>query len=164
MKNTRFIEQVHSDQCTRLHAGTHSRFIAIWCVATAIAFLLASCEPGPTSAEPAENDSWDVVPVHFSNLQVLPETIARDELIEYMRTISRSLGVRCSHCHRVRTEDYAADDVEAKLIARDMMRLVWEFNELIPEDANSTAVTCDMCHRGSTKPPSAELSLPDEAL
>ena len=126
--------------------------------------LLAACEPVPPPTEAVDYVSWETVPVQFSNLQVLPETIARDDLIEYMRTISRSLGVRCSHCHRMNTEDYAADDVEAKLIARDMMRLVWEFNELIPEDANSTAVTCDMCHRGSTKPPSAELSLPDEAL
>jgi hypothetical protein len=164
MKNTRFIEPVYSDQCNRLRSGPHSRSIAIGWIISALAILLASCEPGPTPTEPAEYGSWDTVPVHFSNLQVLPETIARDELIEYMRTISRSLGVRCSHCHRKKTEDYAADDVEAKLIARDMMRLVQEFNELIPEQANSTAVTCDMCHRGSTKPPSAEFSLPHEAL
>jgi len=121
-----------------------------------LVILLAACEPGSTPTEAVDYVSWDAVPVHFSNLQVLPETIARDELIEYMRTISRSLGVRCSFCHNTNTEDYAADDVEAKLIARDMMRLVREFNELIPERANSTAVTCEMCHRGSKKPPAAE--------
>ena len=156
MKNTRFIEPVHSDQCNRMRSSPHSCSIAIWWITSALAILLASCEPAPTPTEPADYVSLDAVPVHFSNLQVLPETISRDELIEYMRTISRSLGVRCSHCHRKKTDDYAADDVEAKLVARDMMRLVWEFNELIPERADSTSVTCDMCHRGSIKPPASE--------
>lgn len=156
MKNTRFIEPVHADQCNRLRSGLHSRSMAIWWRTSALVIMLAACEPGSIPTAAVDYVSLDAMPVHFTNLQVLPETIARDDLIEYMRSVSRSLGVRCSHCHKTKMEDYAADDVEAKRIARDMMRLVREFNELIPARANSTAVTCEMCHRGSKKPPPAE--------
>ena len=98
-------------------------------------------------------DDWSAVPVQFANLQVLPEAMGRDELILYMRTISRSLGVRCAHCHDMLSEDYAADDLEAKVVAREMMRLVAEFNALTATRPDAPEVTCAMCHRGALTPP-----------
>ena len=117
--------------------------------------MLSCCaeQPDAVSAEP---ESWIAVPIEFANLQVLPETIARDELILYMRTVSRSLGVRCAHCHEMLTEDYASDDIEAKVVARDMMRMVEEFNALTEHRSDATRVTCYMCHRGAAKPRPAE--------
>jgi hypothetical protein len=153
MKNTKFIEPGHVNQCNRLRSGLHSLSVAVRWNAAALVIMLTACEPGTVPTVPVDYVSLDAVPVHFTNLQVLPETIARDDLIDYMRMVSRSLGVRCTHCHVTKTEDYATDDVEAKRIARDMMRLVRDFNELTPERADSTAVTCEMCHRGSRKPP-----------
>jgi hypothetical protein len=133
------------------------------CCVVAAALGLTSCGQQPASPDGDEPESWNSVPIHFSNLQVLPETIGRDELILNMRTISRSLGVRCAHCHEMLTEDYASDDMDAKIFARDMMRMVRDFNELTSQRPDATAVTCYMCHRGAAKPPSDDFLLHPEA-
>ena len=138
----------------RDQVARYLRCLADWCTATAIALLLSSCERTPASLY-QEPETWTSVPNHFDNLSVLSENIERDELILYMRTISRELGVRCSHCHQTRNEDYASDDLEAKIIARDMMQLVGEFNELVNQRPDAATVTCYMCHRGTAKPPAA---------
>ena len=96
----------------------------------------------------------------FKNLQVLPADIPREQLMATMKIFSRSLGVRCSHCH-VSTEgqplstfDFASDDRAGKDIARRMMRMTWRIND---EDFGiievpGVKVTCYTCHRGSRRP------------
>jgi len=130
--------------------------------AAAVVVALTACGQEATSPAEDESEYWTTVPMHFANLQVLPETIERDELILYMRTISRSLGVRCAHCHDM-SEDYATDDVAAKIVAREMMRLVGEFNALTSQRPDATAVTCYMCHRGTAKPSVVDLPLHSDA-
>jgi hypothetical protein len=127
-----------------------------WAAASVI-LALASCGGEPTTFDGEDSQYWTSVPVQFANLQVLPETIERDELILNMRTISRSLGVRCGHCHDMATEDYERDDLDAKRIARDMMRMVEEFNILTADRPEATQVTCFMCHRGAKSPPRVDL-------
>ena len=39
------------------------------------------------------------IPDEFKNLRVLPEDIAKPELMDAMRHFSFALGVRCQHCH-----------------------------------------------------------------
>jgi len=101
-------------------------------------------------------------PDKFSNLKVLPKDIDKNELRGIMRNFSIALGVRCDHCH-VEThdesgeeqEDFAADDKEPKLVARDMLKMVGEINgKLLPATGRKdlVQVRCLTCHRGLKSP------------
>lgn len=112
----------------------------------------------------------------FKNLQVFPRDIPRDQLIASMRVFTRSLGVRCDHCHVVTaTEpkqvlDFPSDAKEEKKIARVMLRMTTELNAtwmprvdaaeghveppkaITPQEAVTGRVGCWTCHRGKTEP------------
>ncbi len=112
----------------------------------------------------------------FKNLQVFPKDIPRDQLIAAMRGFTRSLGVRCNHCHVVTaTEpeeklDFPSDAKEEKRVARVMLRMVQQINgqwmerveeaeghtpaEARAEAAAQQRVSCWTCHRGKTEPES----------
>ncbi len=101
------------------------------------------------------------IPDSFTNLKVLPEDIAKPELIAVMRGIATGLGQRCEFCHvgentqTLEDFDFAADDKEHKRIARHMMRMVDAINgELVPAAGleNPVRVECVTCHRGVAKP------------
>jgi predicted trehalose synthase len=112
----------------------------------------------------------------FKNLQVFPRDIPRDELIAAMRVFTRSLGVKCNHCHVVTaTEpkeelDFASDAKEEKKVARVMLRMTMELNQtwlprvemaeghaaeavnVTPQQAPSARIGCWTCHRGKAEP------------
>jgi Photosynthetic reaction centre cytochrome C subunit len=106
-------------------------------------------------SEPGKPDD-----LHFHNLKVLPQNMPREELLKTMRIFSRSLGVRCDHCHAaaVGTEkpelDFPSDAKPEKNIARTMIRMTRRINS----DYVSTIkdrkqdVTCMTCHRGKVIP------------
>ena len=58
------------------------------------------------------------IPDNFTNLQALPKTISKPELVSLMRGYVFSLGVRCDHCHAAGktpgSMDFASDDKPAK--------------------------------------------------
>ncbi|HUP60877.1 MAG TPA: c-type cytochrome [Thermoanaerobaculia bacterium] len=132
--------------------------------------LIVGCTTAQPPAPPSE----------FKNLQVLPRTITRDQLLATMRGFTRGLGVRCNHCHVVTaTEpkevlDFPADTKEEKRVARVMLRMVTEINgtwmhrvEEAEGEAEAAAsapaeprVVCWTCHRGKTEP---EMPPPPEA-
>ena len=101
------------------------------------------------------------IPEKFTNLQVLPKTITRAELVPIMRSFALSLGVRCEHCHvgegnDLSKFDFAADAKPTKATARQMLRMV---NRIHAEDlkgvgdaARMPKVTCFTCHRGAKTP------------
>lgn len=111
------------------------------------------------------------IPERFENLQVLPEDISRDSLMQVMRTFSMSLGVRCVHCHvgREGTQNFAgydfdSDDRAPKRTARFMMRMVRDLNtrvlaELPDRSDPPVRVTCITCHRGMPVPTTIETIL-----
>ncbi len=76
-----------------------------------------------------------------------------------MRNFSMSLGVRCEHCH-VETDtkrDFAADDKDAKKIAREMMAMAGTINTTLkdkvgPMRPELVKVGCVTCHHGLTTP------------
>lgn len=97
------------------------------------------------------------------NLQVLPKDMPRDSVIQLMRGISMSLGVRCTYCHVDRDEgpgermDFAVDEKPEKETARAMMRMTRAINaEYIARlpDRNDppVSVACVTCHRGLPVP------------
>lgn len=104
----------------------------------------------------------------FPNLEVLPKDIEQRELTETMQGYSRSLGVKCEHCH-VGTEgtifsdyDFESEDNPNKEIARQMIRMTQQINEtLMPKTGRDPVleVTCTTCHRGQARPISLEKDL-----
>lgn len=139
-----------------------------------VAILILGCtnatQTSAPAAAPANPD--------LKNVQVLPKTLARQELIAIMRTFTRGLGVRCNHCHVVTaTEpeeklDFASDAKEEKKVARVMIQMTQQINgpwlerveaaeghheEEAPAASASAApvqprVGCWTCHRGKTEP------------
>jgi hypothetical protein len=109
------------------------------------------------------------IPDKFENLKVLPKTIARDSLVQVMRTFALSLGVRCTHCHVTEPAPagaaadapekviFKSDDKVEKRKARVMMRMVDSINHgllaAVPERRDPPVVVrCVTCHRGSSLP------------
>lgn len=116
------------------------------------ALLLALGAATPSSAQ---------IPDKFTNLQVVPKDIGRQELVGMMRNFSGALGVRCSFCHvgesttSLEGFDFASDDKEHKLVARTMMKMVKDINEVqLPKTGRQhlLKVDCFTCHRGVQEP------------
>lgn len=103
------------------------------------------------------------IPDTFTNLQVLPEDISRDSLIQIMRNFSFALGVRCQYCHvggdgiSFEGVEFDKDTDPDKRKARFMMRMVENLNgyvlPLTPErDTPAVVIECKTCHRGLPRP------------
>lgn len=95
----------------------------------------------------------------FENLQVLPKDIPAEALENIMKGFNEALGVKCSHCHVVISEenwemDFATDEKMAKNIARGMMRMTMDINQKYFEidDPSQMAVNCFTCHHGEKTP------------
>lgn len=105
------------------------------------------------------------------NLKVLPKNIDHEELIKIMKGFNVSLGVRCGFCHaQSKTDakklDFASDEKETKLVARNMMKMTAKINKKYfsfnkAEEGVSLAVTCKTCHNGKEHPDS-KIVLPVE--
>ncbi|HUG40430.1 MAG TPA: c-type cytochrome [Longimicrobiales bacterium] len=98
------------------------------------------------------------IPTEFRNLQVLPEDISRDSLIQLMRSFSFATGLRCEGCHVMgedgsfREAQFHLDDKLTKRQARYMLQMVNRLNdEILPglpeRDTPALRVECKMCHR-----------------
>jgi hypothetical protein len=108
------------------------------------------------------------IPDEFTKLEIFPRDIGKRELIGAMKEFSSALGVRCHHCHEMKTPgdfdsiDWASEALPAKDKARGMMRLVGQLNsDLVPRAVGGPAhkVQCVTCHRGLTDPRSIDLVL-----
>ena len=108
------------------------------------------------------------VPDEFTNLEIFPRDIGKRELIGAMKEFSSALGVKCHHCHEMKTPgdfdsiDWASEALPAKEKTRGMMRLVGQLNgDLVPRAVGGPAhkVQCVTCHRGLTDPRSIDLVL-----
>lgn len=116
--------------------------------------LAMSVVPAPAVAQ---------IPDKFTNLQVLPKDISKDELVSTMRGFAGGLGVRCTHCHVGGTATdltgmkFESDDKKEKKIARAMMAMVKEINGSFLKKTgieNPMLVRCVTCHHGVTRPES----------
>ena len=91
----------------------------------------------------------------FKNVQVLDIT-SKSELRNYMKSITKDLGVKCSHCHNM---DDKSLDTPHKEIAREMILLTRQINDYLhafqanDEEGKEEAltVTCWTCHKGKTE-------------
>ena len=83
------------------------------------------------------------------NIQVL-KGMPESQLLPTMHLMRTALGVRCDFCHIAENGKYWIDEKPAKETARRMIRMVFEINKA--NFAGEPVVTCNSCHRGSTKP------------
>lgn len=99
-----------------------------------------------------ESDSAGEV---FENIRKF-ENLSAARLLNVMeKGFSRSLGVKCTHCHN--PKDWGSDEKLQKQIAREMMELVGTINtDLLANienlDSERPTVNCTTCHRGKVKP------------
>ena len=89
----------------------------------------------------------------FKNVKIL-DIESKSEMKKYMKSISKDLGVKCSHCHDM--DDKSLDSPE-KDIAREMIKLTRYLNELLNTQSNDTLknktyVSCWTCHYGKLEP------------
>jgi hypothetical protein len=101
-------------------------------------------------------------PDSLINTKVIPHNTPVNQVIGTMRNFTSALGVRCHNCHAgeegtpLDQTDFASDKKRAKLVARQMMRMVEEINhrlDTIPERPTpAVQVTCRTCHRGISRP------------
>lgn len=95
----------------------------------------------------------------FKNVQAL-KGLPAGRLATVMNTWGKVLGVKCNHCHTPGQWD--KDDIPAKQVARDMVKLVIEINNnqlknIKNLSSERPSVSCWTCHRGQAKP---ETSVP----
>jgi hypothetical protein len=94
------------------------------------------------------------------NLKVLSKNISEEELHTLMKEYSKSLGVRCNHCHAQRKDDatkldFASDEKAEKAIARKMISMTMAINKkYISKFADNSLeqIKCVTCHMGNIKP------------
>lgn len=100
-------------------------------------------------------------PASLKNLQVLPKDTPVPVVIDLMKELTRSLGVRCDHCHvgidgqPLTSFDFVSDDKKAKTTARTMFRLVDQINTALDRTVpgqDGGRVTCITCHGGRRTP------------
>ena len=104
------------------------------------------------------------IPDKFTNLQVLPKDISKQELQSTMRGFAFSLNVRRNYCHAQKKEgekpglDYASDEKDTKKTARAMLQMVAAINRdyisKVPQTPPSPQiqVQCVTCHHGLEQP------------
>ena len=106
------------------------------------------------------------IPDTFTNLQALPKTISKQELVANMRGYVFALGVRCEHCHAAGKSpgsfDFASDEKATKRTARTMIRMTGDINRnYVMALTPPRTVDCVTCHRGSTDPRTLQAVLSD---
>jgi len=117
--------------------------------------LLMSLSASPVAAQG--------IPDEFTNLKVFPKDIGQQDLVNAMRSFATGLGVRCEYCHvgepgqPLSTFDFASDDKETKLKAREMLHMVKAINsdhltKLVSRSKPLIEVSCATCHHGQSKP------------
>jgi len=137
-------------------------------------------EPTPSPQTPAAGQSSGQqqggvrralpIPDKFTNLQVLPKDISKDQLVQTMRGFATSTGTRCIFCHVSKDPndkegndlskfDFASDANDHKKIARAMLIMTQNINKefiqaqikpLMGDEAEN--VTCFTCHQGKKHP------------
>ena len=127
-----------------------------------VAAVVGAAAPVTAQSPPA--------PWKGENLQFFPKDISRERLTQRMREFSFALGVRCQYCHpggngvSFEGVSFASDDKPAKTMARAMLRMIDQLNNVtlaqLPSRAQPRVVVdCAMCHRGVPLPKSLQTVL-----
>jgi tetratricopeptide (TPR) repeat protein len=125
------------------------------------ALALASLGILGASAAFPQQPSWHW-PEKSKNLQVLPKDCDAEKLQAIMKGFTRSLGVRCTHCHvgqegqPLSTYDFVSDQNPNKDRAREMYRMLGDINghlkKITPSGDQRVNMWCGTCHHGRPRP------------
>ena len=105
------------------------------------------------------------IPDTFTNLQVLPKNISKNDLLQTMKGFTAALGVRCTYCHvgeegRPFSEfKFPSDDKLTKGRARVMIRMRDAINTQFISQlglVDEKTVECATCHHGLPAPMTLE--------
>ncbi len=128
------------------HKQTRRFLAAVGIIAPVVALAaLSTAQERPQGRRPPG-------PQHLYNIKVL-KGMSPQQVIDVMRKVSASLGVRCDFCHVVRPGDprsWARDDKKEKRIARDMIVMTNDINAHYRVVGRQ--VTCFTCHHGRPMP------------
>src|SRR5262249_43441365 len=113
--------------------------VALFLIAVSLPFTVT------TSSQTQEKPVEQVM----KNIQVL-KGMPESQLLPVMHLMRTALGVRCDFCHIAENGKYQLDDKPAKQTARRMIQMTFEINKA--NFNGQTEVTCNTCHRGSTRP------------
>ena len=130
------------------------RAVAVLVVATAL-WPVGGCGQRENTGESSlaeEEPGIPKLPSEFTNLEVLPADITKDEMKRNMKLITKSLGTKCDYCHRTDIRDYATDEIHEKIVAREMMRMLEKINREHFTWEGAPEATCFMCHHGEQEP------------
>jgi photosynthetic reaction center cytochrome c subunit len=117
-----------------------SRFV----ISLAVGLLvLWACGQAPRTPQAPQT-----APAKAKNLQVLDPNTPLAVVDADMKTMAAGLGVECSFCHVPGA--YEKDDVDMKLVARRMMRMVNAMND--GYFSGRAEISCYTCHRGQRLP------------
>jgi hypothetical protein len=83
----------------------------------------------------------------YKNVQAL-KGVPAGRWMYIMQTFSKSLGVKCDHCHV--TGAFEKDDKPAKQTARKMLAMVGAISKEVFK--GETIINCYTCHRGEVQP------------
>lgn len=110
-------------------------------------FLIAVSLPlTVTSRSQTEDKPVETVAKNIQVLKGMPSS----QLLPVMNLMRTALGVRCDFCHIAENGKYQLDDKRTKLTARKMIQMTFDINK--SNFNGETEVTCNTCHRGSTRP------------
>jgi cytochrome c553 len=96
-----------------------------------------------------------------TNLKILPKDMTYHQIDSVMDNFKAALGVKCDYCHARQKDnpkkfDYASDELEHKIVSRDMMKMTNKINKKYfkSHEGNEAigATQCMTCHRGQKKP------------
>jgi hypothetical protein len=112
-------------------------------------------------------------PDSLVNTRVIPRATPVINVIGTMRNFTSYLGVRCQYCHvgeegqPLTQFNFVSDQKRTKLVAREMMRMVDDINhrlDSLPGRASpGLQVTCNTCHRGTSRPVPLAVLITDAA-
>ena len=122
------------------------RNYSIVCLLLGLVFGFMALNQWPTSAMQQTDKPVEQVQKNIQVLTGMPSS----QLLPVMHFMRTSLGVRCDYCHVAENGKYWMDDKPAKQTARRMLRMVFDINKA--NFGGQPVVTCNTCHRGSTKP------------
>jgi hypothetical protein len=130
-------------------------FLKPFFVVVGITSMISLAATTPSSSQ-KPNDDHKLI-----NLKVLPKEITYHEVDSIMDNFKAALGVKCDYCHARSKDnpkklDFASDEKEYKLTAREMMKMTDKINKKYFKEhegnENVGAIQCMSCHRGKEKP------------
>jgi photosynthetic reaction center cytochrome c subunit len=108
----------------------------------------ANLPPAATPTAPSDGPKAKDI---YQNVQVLGD-LSVGEFTRLMVAISNwvSPQQQCTYCHK--GENFAADDLYTKVVARKMLEMTLHINGQWTQHVAQTGVTCYTCHRGQPVP------------